>query len=58
MESRKLEDWEEMGRKEDRQGKTLLSICQTDKRTHMHTHPCMHTFLTLRVPFDTLFHSH
>lgn len=26
MESRNLEDWEEMGRKEDRQGKALLSI--------------------------------
>lgn len=38
MESRKLEDWEEVGRKEDRQGKAPLSISQTDKHTHTGMH--------------------
>lgn len=68
MESRKLEDWEEVGRKEDRQGKALLSISQTDKHAHAHTrrhahthtcarrHACTHTLLVVRIPSDTLFH--
>lgn len=38
MESRKLEDWKEVGRKEDRQGKALLSISQTDNHAHARTH--------------------
>lgn len=66
MESRKLEDWEEVGRKEDRQGKALLSISQTDKHAHAGTHPLTrstltrthahagtHTLLVVRIPSDT-----
>lgn len=67
MESRKSEDWEEVGRKEDKQGKALLSISQTDKHadthpltrstlTRTHAHAGTHTLLVVRIPSDTLFH--
>ena len=60
MESRILEDWEDMGRKEKAREGTAVHL--TEKRvrgcargdTHTHTHT--HTLLILRAPSDTLFH--
>ena len=59
MESRVLEDREDMGRKEDRQREgTAVHVTEKGARvsacTHTRTHT--HTFLILRAPSDTLFH--